>query len=62
MGKHLKTPVSFRFSDEELKLLDEAAKRFPTKQATVVAGLRALLGADEMSRTDLLREIERRLK
>lgn len=62
MGKHLKTPVSLRLSDDEIKLLDKLAKRFKTKQAAIVAGLRALDGQNEITRSELLAEIERRLK
>ena len=44
MGKHLKTPVSVRFSDGELALLEKLAERHGSKAAAIVAGLHALDG------------------
>jgi hypothetical protein len=44
MGKHLKTPVSVRFSEAELALLEEMAGRYGSKAAAIVAGLKALEG------------------
>lgn len=63
MGKNTKTPRSFRFSEAELKLLDRLSDRFSgDKTKTIVAGLRALAGQNEISRETLLAEIERRLR
>jgi len=42
MGKHLKTPVSVRFDEAELKLLDEMAAKHGSKAAAIIAGLEAL--------------------
>lgn len=58
MGKHLKTPVSFRFSEEELAMLDEAAIRYGSKQAAIVAGLRALRDRGQPNVFDALAVIE----
>jgi hypothetical protein len=63
MAKNLKTPVSFRMTDAELALLDRAAKRFDgNKTKALVEGLKLAAGQNEMSKTALLAEIERRLK
>lgn len=63
MGKHLKTPVSLRLSEEEISLLEALADKYGGKQAAIVAGLHAL-GAKPsvISRELLLEEIKRRLK
>lgn len=62
MGKHLKTPVSLRLDEAELALLTKLAKRYGGKQAAIVAGLNALSGRNDMTKEELLAEIERRLK
>ena len=63
MGKSTKTPVSFRFTDAELALLDRAAQRFDgNKTKAVVEGLRAATGKNEISKELLIAEITRRLR
>lgn len=63
MGKSTKTPVSIRMTDDELALLERAAKRFKgNKTKALVEGLKHVVGQNEMSREALLAEIERRLK
>lgn len=57
MGKHLGTGKSFRFTDDELALLDAMARRFGSQKAAVVAGLRALSGANSMSPEEHLRAL-----
>lgn len=42
MGKHLKTPVSVRFDEAEIKLLDAMAAKHGSKAAAIIAGLEAL--------------------
>jgi NADH:ubiquinone oxidoreductase subunit E len=54
MGKHLKTPVSIRLSDDELALLEEMAGRYGTKAAAILAGLRALQGQNAITPQDAI--------
>jgi hypothetical protein len=54
MGKHLKTPVSVRFSEEEMALLDKMAERHGTKAAALVAGLRMLDGQNAITPEEAL--------
>lgn len=42
MGKHLKTPVSIRFTEAELALLKEMAAIHGGQSGAVMAGLKAL--------------------
>ncbi len=61
--KNLKTPVSFRLSEDELTLLDRAAEQFdPNKTKAVVEGLRLLVEGKKLSKAALMAEIGRRLK
>lgn len=63
MGKNLKTPVSVRLNDEELRLLDAAAARFDdNKTAAIVAGLKALDARKEPTDDELAAMVTRRLK
>lgn len=62
MAKHLGTLKSFRFSDEELALLDGLAKDHGTQKAAVLAGLRALQGRKDVSDQELLALIAKRLR
>lgn len=63
MGKSTKIPVSFRFTEAEIALLDRAAKRFDgNKTKAVVEGFKALLGQNEITKETLIAEITRRLK
>ena len=63
MGKSTKTPVGLRMDEDELALLERAAKRFKgNKTKAIVEGLKLVVGQNEMSKAALLAEIERRLK
>lgn len=65
MAKVNKTPVSFRFSDDELKLLDQVAEQLDgNKTKAVVEGLRAFLnpGKGRLTKAALMAELDRRLK
>ena len=62
MGQHTKTPVSLRLDAEEMALLAKLAKRHGGKSAAIVAGLRALDGAKDLSKAELLALLERRLR
>lgn len=62
MVEHLGTQKSFRFSDEELKLLDELAKQHDGQKAAVMAGLRALKGRGVVSDDELLALLAKRLR
>lgn len=65
MAKSKKTPVSFRYDDDELALLDRAAELFDgNKTKATVEGLRMLLSPakGKLTKAALLAEIERRLK
>jgi hypothetical protein len=63
MGKSTKTPVGLRMDEDELALLERAAKRFKgNKTKAIVEGLKLVAGQNEMSKAALLAEIERRLK
>lgn len=54
MGKHLKTPVSVRFSKEEMALLEKMAERHGSKAAAIVAGLKALEGRNATTPAEAL--------
>jgi len=63
MGKSTKTPVGLRMDEEELALLERAAKRFKcNKTKAIVEGLRLVCGQNEISKETLIAEITRRLK
>lgn len=62
MVEHLGTQKSFRFSEEELKLLDELAKQHGSQKSAVMAGLRALKGRGAVSDEELIALITKRLK
>lgn len=63
MGKSTKTPVGLRMDEDELALLERAAKRFKgNKTKAIVEGLKLVVGQNEISKATLLAEIERRLK
>jgi len=62
MVEHLGTQKSFRFSDEELKLLDDLAKQHGGQKAAVMAGLRALKGRGAVSDEELIALITQRLR
>ena len=62
MVEHLGTQKSFRFSDEELKLLDELARQHGGQKAAVMAGLRALKGRGAVSDDELLALLAKRLR
>lgn len=60
MGKHLKTPVSLRLSDDEIELLNKLAESYGSKQAAIVAGLNSLgQRPSKISRELLMAELER---
>jgi len=62
MVEHLGTQKSFRFSTDELKLLDELARQHGGQKAAVMAGLRALHGRGTVSDEELLALIGKRLR
>lgn len=63
MGKSTKTPVGLRMDEDELALLERAAKRFKgNKTRAIVEGLRLVVGQNEISKEMLIAEITRRLK
>lgn len=62
MVEHLGTQKSFRFSDEDLKLLDELARQHGGQKAAVMAGLRALKGRGTVSDDELLALLAKRLR
>lgn len=65
MAKSKKTPVSFRYDDDELELLERAAELFDgNKTKATVEGLRLLLSPakGKLTNADLIAELKRRLK
>lgn len=62
MVEHLGTQKSFRFSAEELKLLDDLARQHGGQKAAVIAGLRALQGRGAVTDEELLALIGKRLR
>jgi hypothetical protein len=66
MGKSTKTPASFRYSEEEMALLDRAAEMFDgNKTKATVEGLKALLAPTpkgKLTKAALMAEIDRRLR
>lgn len=52
---------SFRFSEEELALLDEMAAKHGSQKAAIIAGLNALRSAKAMSDAELARLVTARL-
>lgn len=62
MVEHLGTQKSFRFSAEELKLLEDLARQHGGQKAAVMAGLRALQGRGAVSDEELLALIGKRLR
>lgn len=62
MAEHLKKQLAVRLSDDAHKRLAKLAKRHGGKAAAIEEALRVLDGQNEISREQLLAEIERRLK
>lgn len=62
MGKHIGTGKSFRFSAEELALLDDLAAEHGGQKAAVIAGLRALAASKQLALADVLAAIKRNWK
>lgn len=63
MGKSTKIPVSFRFTEEEQRLLDQAAGQFDgNKTKAAVEGLRLLINPKKLTKEQLIAELQRRLK
>lgn len=62
MGKHAGTLNSFRFSEEELALLNRLAAEHGGQKAAVLAGRRALQGRVGVSDDELLGLIAKRLR
>lgn len=66
MGEHLGTQKVFRFSEEELQLLDQMAKAHGSQKAAVMAGLRALqeraARADGLSDSELIEAVTKRIR
>lgn len=52
---------SFRFTEEELALLDEMAKKHGSQKAAIMMGLNALRGAKAMTDAELARLVTLRL-
>lgn len=61
MTKRAGTAKSFRFTDEELSLLDEMAAKHGSQKAAIMAGLNALIEAKAMSNAELARLVTQRL-
>lgn len=62
MGEHLGTQKVFRFSDEELQLLEQLAKQHGSQKAAVMAGLRALEARGVPSDDELIAAVTRRIR
>lgn len=62
MGKHLGTQKSIRFDADELELLEAAKKRHGSYKAAIMAGLRKEIGANDLTKQDVLNWIERNVK
>ncbi len=63
MAKAPKTPVSVRLSTEELELLDRVAARHGgNKTKAVVESLRLTEAKRELTKEQLIAELQRRLK
>ena len=62
MGKHIGTQQSFRFSEDELQLLEQLGREYGSKKAAMVAGLQALKGRGQVSDEELLALIAKRLR
>lgn len=52
---------SFRFTEEELSLLDEMAAKHGSQKAAIMAGLNALIDAKAISNAELARLVTQRL-
>lgn len=52
---------SFRFTEEELALLDEMATKHGSQKAAIIAGLNALRSAKAISDAELARLVTQRL-
>lgn len=61
MSKRPSPAKSFRFTDEELALLDEMAKKHGSQKAAIIMGLNALRGAKAMTDAELARLVTQRL-
>ena len=59
MGNHLGTQKSIRFSDDELELLEAAKKRHGSFKAAIIAGLRKEMGANDLSKEEVIEWIKR---
>jgi len=61
MGQHTKTAKTFRFSDDELELLEAAAEQHGTATAAIMAGLQALKSRREPTNSELVALLTKRL-
>lgn len=61
MAKNLKKAKSFRFSDDELKLLDALKDRYGSYNRGIIAAVRDHLHRDEPSNDELLEILRKRL-
>lgn len=62
MVEHLGTQKVFRFSEQELHLLERLAKEHGSQKAAVMAGLRALEARGGISDDELIAVITRRIR
>lgn len=62
MAKNLKKAKTFRFSDDEMDLLDALKAKYGSYNAGIVAAARHDLGQNQPSNTELLAILKERLK
>lgn len=62
MVEHLGTQKSFRFSEEELQLLEQLAQEHGGQKAAVMAGLRALEARGVISDDELIAAVTKRIR
>jgi hypothetical protein len=62
MGDHLKKQLAVRLSDDSHKLLAKLAKRHGGKAAAIEAALKALDGANDITKEMVIAWIERSTK
>lgn len=59
MAKNLKKAKSFRFSDDELTLLDALKAKHGSYSAGIIAAARTELGSNDLSKAEIIAWIER---
>jgi len=58
MAKNLKKAKSFRFSDDELKLLDAGKAKYGSYSAAIIAALKLDLGNAELTKDEVIAWIQ----